>query len=109
MRCSSRRPLGAIRSMLSGSGCSRSLPRLQTRVAMPESADVAIVGYGWAGSLIAAQLVRQGFNVTVLERGEDLMPEPCGHFHGYAEGRRPHARTQNASRETFTLRHGPDD
>ena len=66
---------------------------------------VAIIGYGWAGSLMAAELVAQGIEVTVLERGDDLALESCGHFHGYAEGRRPHVRTQNATRETFTLRH----
>jgi gluconate 2-dehydrogenase alpha chain len=72
---------------------------------MTDTSDVLIVGYGWAGSLMAAQLVRQGLDVTVLERGAGLRSAACGHFHGYAEGRRPHERTQNASAETFSLRH----
>jgi gluconate 2-dehydrogenase alpha chain len=72
---------------------------------MRNTSDVLIVGYGWAGSLMAAMLVKQGLDVTVLERGADLRSEACGHFHGYAQGRRPHERTQNAAAETFTLRH----
>jgi len=72
---------------------------------MRNASDVLIVGYGWAGSLIAAQLVRNGLDVTVLERGADLHSQSCGHFHGPGQGRRPHDRTQNAAAETFTLRH----
>jgi gluconate 2-dehydrogenase alpha chain len=76
---------------------------------MRNTSDVLIVGYGWAGSLIAAQLVRDGLDVTVLERGADLQSPACGHFHGPGQGRRPHERTQNAAAETFTLRHTEGD
>ncbi|HEY1921019.1 MAG TPA: GMC family oxidoreductase [Streptosporangiaceae bacterium] len=72
---------------------------------MSGDCDVLIVGYGWAGSLMAAWLVRQGLSVTVLERGADLAMADCGHFHAPGQGRRPHERTQNAALETFTLRH----
>jgi len=71
--------------------------------------DVLIVGYGWAGSLMAAQLAARGLQVTVLERGTDLRSRSCGHFHGHGQGRRPHERTQNAAAETFTLRHAERD
>ncbi|WP_213765586.1 GMC family oxidoreductase [Caballeronia sp. dw_19] len=72
-----------------------------------QAADVAIVGYGWVGSIIAARLIHEGLNVVVLERGADLLQEPCGHFHGAIRERRPHDRTQNAALETFTLRYTP--
>ncbi len=32
-------------------------------------ADVAIVGLGWCGSLIAEELTRAGLNVVAIERG----------------------------------------
>jgi gluconate 2-dehydrogenase alpha chain len=73
------------------------------------ASDVLIVGYGWAGALMAATLVERGLQVTVLERGSDLRSPECGHFHGFAEGRRPHERTQNAAAETFTLRHAVNE
>jgi gluconate 2-dehydrogenase alpha chain len=76
---------------------------------MRSGCDVLIVGYGWAGSLMAAQLVRRGLSVTVLERGPDLRSPDCGHFHGAGQGRRPQERTQNAAAETFTLRHREHD
>ncbi|MFC9763962.1 GMC oxidoreductase [Rhodococcus jostii] len=67
--------------------------------------DVLIVGYGWAGSMMAYDLVSRGLRVVVLERGGELPNHPsCGHFHG-PQGRRPQPRTQDAARETFTLRH----
>ncbi|MFF3571979.1 FAD-dependent oxidoreductase [Nocardia jiangxiensis] len=69
------------------------------------TSDVLIVGYGWAGSMMAYDLVSRGLRVVVLERGSDLPNHPsCGHFHG-PQGRRPQSRTQDAARETFTLRH----
>ena len=69
------------------------------------NATVIIVGYGWVGNIIAAHLVQQGLDVTVLERGEDLKQDACGHFHTASGERRPHDRTQNAAKETFSLRY----
>jgi gluconate 2-dehydrogenase alpha chain len=74
--------------------------------ALPE-VDVVIVGLGWAGGILAAELTKAGLRVVGLERG----PNRSGHDPAYV---RKHdelkykVRTdlmQDTSQETWTLRH----
>lgn len=69
------------------------------------TADVVIVGLGWAGSVIATELARAGHQVTVLERGTDL--DTSDNRQNIAAERAVfyRDRVQRARRETFTLRH----
>ena len=33
--------------------------------------DIAIVGFGWTGAILASELAAIGLNILALERGED--------------------------------------
>ena len=33
--------------------------------------DIAIVGFGWTGAILASELAATGLNILALERGED--------------------------------------
>lgn len=71
----------------------------------PPPADVAVVGFGWAGSIIAAELARQGHRVVVFERGPAFDSHSCGHVHEPGNERWNRSRVQKIARETFTLRY----
>ena len=40
-----------------------------------DDVDVVIVGLGWAGSIMAIELAKEGLKVRALERGPDRPPE----------------------------------
>jgi gluconate 2-dehydrogenase alpha chain len=71
---------------------------------LPET-DVVIVGVGWAGGILAAELTKAGLHVVGLERGQ---PRSIADFqHDIDELRYAvdYEMMQDTSRETWTLRH----
>ena len=70
-----------------------------------KKADVAIVGVGWVGGIIAAELTKAGLNVVGLERGEQARDRQLGRRPRRAALRDPLELFQNAANETWTLRH----
>ncbi len=71
-------------------------------------ADVVIVGFGWTGAIMAAELCAAGLRVVALERGEyhDTVPDFAYPkvLDEIAQSAR-HNLLQNLSKTTVTLRH----
>ena len=70
--------------------------------------DAVIVGMGWTGGIIAAELTKAGLDVVGLERGphRDREATDFSDVHDELKIRRG-KYTQNTAAETWTLRHGP--
>jgi gluconate 2-dehydrogenase alpha chain len=77
---------------------------------MPADADVIVVGLGWVGGIIAAELTKAGLNVIGIERGPDHDGRP-GAFAGSRDELRIRRLnyTQRTDLETWTLRHDEDE
>ncbi|HIW12491.1 MAG TPA: GMC family oxidoreductase [Candidatus Salinicoccus stercoripullorum] len=71
--------------------------------------EVVVVGLGWAGSIIAAELAKEGKDVLGLERGEEKTTENYLTAHDeyrYVVG---HEMMQDLSKETLTYRNNLDE
>ncbi len=68
--------------------------------------DVIVVGLGWAGGIVAAELTKAGLQVVGLERGPDH-DNRAGAFAGSRDELRIRRleHTQHTDLETWTLRH----
>lgn len=74
-----------------------------------EKTDVVVAGLGWAGSIVAAELSKDGRNVIGLERGTEKKTEDYLTAHDeyrYAIG---HEMMQDLSKETITYRNTDDE
>ncbi len=70
--------------------------------------DVAIVGFGWAGSIMAKELTEAGLHVVVLERGPSRDTYPDGAYPQVIDELTYNTRRklfQDLSKSTVTLRH----
>lgn len=72
--------------------------------------DVIVVGLGWVGGIIAAELTKAGLHVVGLERGPDRDGQ-AGAFAGSRDELRIRRleHTQHTDAETWTLRHSLDE
>jgi len=68
-------------------------------------ADVAIVGVGWVGGIIAAELTKAGLDVVGLERGHDRGVKNWIDDHDELRYAIRYELFQNSANETWTLRH----
>lgn len=69
-----------------------------------DKVEVVIVGSGWAGGIVAAELAKEGYQVVGLERGQELSTED---FIGSKDELRYAHRTelyQDLTKETITTR-----
>jgi gluconate 2-dehydrogenase alpha chain len=66
--------------------------------------DVVIVGVGWAGGIIAAELTKQGLNCVGLERGKERKTEDYFMMHDELRYALRYDLMQNLSKETITFR-----
>jgi gluconate 2-dehydrogenase alpha chain len=76
-------------------------------MAVQKKVDVVIVGVGWVGGIIAAELTRAGLNVVGLERGR-VRGRATSDFQDDHDELRYAIRNelfQNTAHETWTLRH----
>lgn len=74
--------------------------------------DVVLVGFGWTGAIMAAELTAAGQHVVALERGENRDTYPDFAYPRIADELTYGIRYrlfQNLSRETITIRHTPAD
>jgi gluconate 2-dehydrogenase alpha chain len=67
-----------------------------------DEVDVVIVGLGWAGSIMAIELAREGLKVRALERGPDRPPEDFAYpkpadQYGYATRNKVFATPRDAA------------
>lgn len=74
--------------------------------------DAVVVGLGWVGSILAAELTEAGLNVVALERGPDQdtpddasYPKVIDELAYTVRGK----LYQDLSKETVTIRHTPSD
>jgi gluconate 2-dehydrogenase alpha chain len=66
--------------------------------------DVVIVGVGWAGGIIAAELTKSGLNVVGLERGKERKTEDYFMVHDELRYAARYEMMQDLSKETLTFR-----
>lgn len=66
--------------------------------------DVVIVGVGWAGGIIAAELARNGLNVVGLEKGRERVTEDYFMVHDELRYAVRYELMQDLSKETITFR-----
>ncbi|MGO4547632.1 GMC family oxidoreductase [Paenibacillus sp. 2TAB23] len=66
--------------------------------------DVVIVGVGWAGGIIAAELTKSGLNVVGLERGKERKTEDYFMVHDELRYGLRYEMMQDLSKETITFR-----
>ncbi|REK71146.1 GMC family oxidoreductase [Paenibacillus paeoniae] len=66
--------------------------------------DVVIVGVGWAGGIIAAELTKAGLNVVGLERGKERKTEDYFMVHDELRYSMRYEMMQDLSKETITFR-----
>src|SRR5260370_36733967 len=71
---------------------------------LPE-ADVAIVGVGWAGGILAAELTKAGLKVVGLERGHARSVADFQHDTDELRYAVDYEMMQDTAQETWTLRH----
>ncbi len=74
--------------------------------------DVVIVGFGWAGAIMAKELTEAGLRVVALERGPARDTQPDGAYPKVLDELTYNIRKklfQDLSRETVTIRHGLGD
>jgi gluconate 2-dehydrogenase alpha chain len=67
--------------------------------------DVAIIGVGWVGGIIAAELTKAGMTVVGLERGHNRSVKNWVEDHDELRYAIRYEMFQNAANETWTLRH----
>ncbi|MDF2836619.1 MAG: family oxidoreductase [Paenibacillus sp.] len=66
--------------------------------------DVVIIGVGWSGGIIAAELTKAGLNVVGLERGKDRKTEDYYMVHDELRYALRYEMMQDLSKETITFR-----
>jgi gluconate 2-dehydrogenase alpha chain len=70
-----------------------------------DEVEAVVVGAGWCGGILAAELTRAGVGVVCLERGPAIEPLPGIRAGGRDEMDRRHfRRMQDTRRETWTMR-----
>src|SRR5215208_2957681 len=74
-------------------------------MAVKKKVDVVIIGVGWVGGIIAAQLTKAGKTVVGLERGRSRGIEQWLDDHDELRYAIRNELFQNAANETWTLRH----
>ncbi|MGE5701062.1 MAG: GMC family oxidoreductase N-terminal domain-containing protein, partial [Clostridia bacterium] len=67
-------------------------------------ADVVLVGVGWGGGIIAAELTKAGLNVVGLERGKERKTEDYFMVHDELRYALRYELMQDLSKETITFR-----
>src|SRR5258705_6806277 len=74
--------------------------------------DAVIIGYGWAGAIMAKALTDAGLSVVALERGPARDTSPDFEYPRIADELKYGVRGdlwQSLAKETVTIRHGVND
>lgn len=70
--------------------------------------DIVLVGVGWTGGIVAAELTKKGYNVVGLERGKSRTMQEYLMGHDEVRYALRGEMLQNLAKETWTVRHEPD-
>ncbi|RKJ57511.1 GMC family oxidoreductase, partial [Butyricicoccus sp. 1XD8-22] len=70
--------------------------------------DIVLVGVGWTGGIVAAELTKKGYQVVGLERGKPRTTEDYLMVHDELRYAQRNEMMQDLSKETWTVRHDPD-
>ncbi|SDI64407.1 GMC family oxidoreductase [Natribacillus halophilus] len=70
--------------------------------------EVLVVGSGWAGGIVSAELAKAGHEVVCLERGEEKAIEDYMHVKDELRFSTRYQMMQDLSKETITSRHKRD-
>lgn len=71
--------------------------------------DAVVIGVGWAGSLVAKELTKAGFQVVGLERGADRDPKDYLHTHDELRYNLRGKLLQDLTKQTYTVRNTMKD
>lgn len=74
-----------------------------------EKVDVVILGSGWAGGIVAAELAKKGYKVVGLERGEEQKVEDFVNGKDELRYSQRYELMQDLTKETITARGGLKD
>ncbi len=74
-------------------------------MAVQKKVDVVIIGAGWIGGIIAAEVTKAGLTCVALERGRQRGVENWQDDHDELRYAIRNELFQNAANETWTLRH----
>lgn len=69
-----------------------------------DKTDVVIVGSGWSGGIVAAELSKKGYNVVILEKGKQQQREDFMDIKDELKFSLRYDMMQNLKRETVTAR-----
>lgn len=69
--------------------------------------DIVLVGVGWTGGIIAAELTKKGYKVVGLERGKSRTMNDYLMIHDELRYANRNEMMQDLSKETWTVRHDP--
>ncbi|MBB6451287.1 gluconate 2-dehydrogenase alpha chain [Geomicrobium halophilum] len=73
-----------------------------------DKVDVLVVGSGWAGGIVSAEMAKAGYQVVCLERGDEKSIEDYIHVKDELRFSTRYEMMQNLSKETVTSRHKRD-
>ena len=74
-----------------------------------DKTEAVVVGVGWAGGIIAAELAKNDIQVVGLERGENRTTDDFQMIHDEYRYALRHGLMQDTSKETITFRNSPDE
>jgi len=74
-----------------------------------DKVPVVVVGVGWGGGIIAAELTKAGIKVVGLERGQERSTSDFQHVHDEYRYAIRNGLMQDASKETVTARNSLDE
>src|SRR5699024_10612185 len=74
-----------------------------------DKVEAVVVGIGWAGGIMSAELAKEGVQVVGLERGEDRSTEEFQMLHDEYRYAIRYELMQDLSKETTTFRNKPDE
>ena len=74
-----------------------------------DKVEAVVVGIGWAGGIISAELAKEGIQVVGLERGKDRSTEDFQMVHDEYRYAIRYELMQDLSKETTTFRNNPDE
>ena len=74
-----------------------------------DKVEAIVVGIGWAGGIISAELAKEGIQVVGLERGKDRSTEDFQMVHDEYRYAIRYELMQDLSKETTTFRNNPDE
>lgn len=74
-----------------------------------DKVDAVVIGVGWTGGIVAAELTKEGKNVVGLERGQNRSTDDFQMIHDEYRYAQRYGLMQDTSKETVTFRNNRDE